>query len=177
MIINTEYYDSLLKLGKREEALEKSIGDFVATLFYNVFKEMYESIPRSGLIPETSAQRWFNEMLLYEYSKKMARRDLKPLVDMIKRHLVKKVYKDAESSRHSKEVERKSMRSDRRSQGDEHDNDAPVKGSDIGKTGEDFERSSDFEEERVHDSGRAWRVETEGVRFRQLTGSVFRYGF
>ncbi|KAF2960557.1 MULTISPECIES: rod-binding protein [Thermotoga] len=59
--------------------------EFVSDLFYRIFKEMYESIPKYDLVPETTAEKWFKEMLLQEYSKHAAEQS--PLADMVMKSL------------------------------------------------------------------------------------------
>ncbi len=122
MLINTEFYDHLLLSGKKDIAMKRSISDFVATLFYDILKRMWRSIPRSGLIPETNAERWYTDMFLFEVSKEMSRNNLRSLNEMIYRHLARKVFENVESTYSAKRIERENMRSDRRVESDEHDN-------------------------------------------------------
>jgi len=81
----------LIKQNK-EKALKKSVNEFAAYFFYQIFKEMWDSIPKSGLMPETSAEKMYRDMLLYEYSKKMMDVQMKPLSDMIYKSLAKGAY-------------------------------------------------------------------------------------
>ena len=74
------------------KTLRKATEEFVGYFFYNVFKKLWDSIPRGGLIPETSAERMFRDMLLYEYGKKVASQNAKDLTEMILKSLGKKVY-------------------------------------------------------------------------------------
>lgn len=122
MLVDTSYYDRLLRSGEERLAMNRSISDFVATLFYDVLKRMWRSIPRSGLIPETNAERWYTDMLLFEVSKKISKQDLKPLTNMIYEKLAGKVYGVGETARPAEGDTGKDVRSNRRSQGDEHYN-------------------------------------------------------
>lgn len=76
----------------QQDKLWNACSEFVGSLFYDIFKKMYESIPQSDLIPKSSGEKWFTNMLLYEYSKQAAKDDLKPLVDMIYKKLATKTY-------------------------------------------------------------------------------------
>ncbi len=75
-----------------QKALRKAAAEFAAYLFYQIFKEMQDSIPKSGLIPETNGEKFYKDMLLYEYSKKLMEMQMKPLTDMIVKSLAKKSY-------------------------------------------------------------------------------------
>ncbi len=72
--------------------LWKACSEFAGSMFYDVFKKMYESIPKSDLIPTSPAEKWYRSMLIYEYSKKAAEQDLKPLVNMVYKQIGGKVY-------------------------------------------------------------------------------------
>ncbi len=87
-------YQNLLKLDEKK-ALKKSISEFTAYFFYQIFKEMWESIPKSGLLPETSGEKFYRDMLLYEYSKKLTDSQMKSLNEMLYRSLAKKAYENA----------------------------------------------------------------------------------
>lgn len=76
----------------RNYDLKKACKEFVGNLFYEIFKKMYDAIPKSDLVPETYAEKWFKEMLFYEYSKKAADDSLKPLVEMIYKNLSREVW-------------------------------------------------------------------------------------
>ncbi len=76
----------------REKALRKSVNQFAAYFFYQIFKEMWDGIPKSGLMPETPAEKMYRDMLLYEYSKKMMDVQMKSLSDMIYKSLAKGAY-------------------------------------------------------------------------------------
>ena len=67
--------------------LRKVSEEFAAWYVYEVFKKMYDTVPKSGLLQESFGERWFREMLLQQYSLKAARTDLKDLSDMIYRSL------------------------------------------------------------------------------------------
>lgn len=77
----------------RNYDLKKACREFAGSFFYEIFKKMYDTIPKSDLVPETHAERWFKEMLLYEYSRKAAESSLKPLVDLIYRTLSRGVWR------------------------------------------------------------------------------------
>ncbi|MCD6551201.1 rod-binding protein [Thermotoga sp.] len=68
--------------------LKDASVEFVSELFYKLFKEMYDSIPKYDLIPETSAERWFREMLLHEYSRCAAEQS--SLTEMVMKSLGEK---------------------------------------------------------------------------------------
>ena len=76
----------------KEKAMRKSVNEFAAYFFYQIFKEMWDSIPKSGLIPETSAEKMYRDMILYEYSKKIMDVQMKPLSNMIYKSLAKNAY-------------------------------------------------------------------------------------
>lgn len=77
---------------KQQDKLWNACSEFVGSLFYDIFKKMYESIPQSNLIPKNSSEKWFTNMLLYEYSKQAAKDNLRPLVDKIYSKLASKAY-------------------------------------------------------------------------------------
>ncbi|PLV60340.1 rod-binding protein [Thermotoga sp. KOL6] len=72
------------------KSLRDASVEFVGDLFYKIFKEMYESIPKYDLIPETTAEKWFREMLLREYSKHAAEQS--QLTDLVLKSLGEKVF-------------------------------------------------------------------------------------
>ncbi|WP_448379400.1 rod-binding protein [Fervidobacterium sp.] len=74
-----------------QKQLRKVSEEFAAWYIYEVFKKMYSTVPKSGLIQESFGERWFREMLLQQYALKAARTDLKELSDMIYRSLGGKV--------------------------------------------------------------------------------------
>lgn len=76
----------------QQKALKKATNEFAAYLFYQIFKKMWDSIPKGGLIPESSAEKFYRDMLLYEYSKKLMDQQMKPLSDMILKALAKRAY-------------------------------------------------------------------------------------
>ena len=84
-------YQDLLKIDKKK-ALKKATEEFVSYFFYQIFKEMWNSIPKSELIPETNGQKMFRDMLLYEYSKKVASQDASNLTNLILKSLGQKTY-------------------------------------------------------------------------------------
>ncbi len=74
------------------KTLRKATEEFVGYFYYRIFKKLWDSIPRGGLIPETSAERMFRDMLLYEYGKKVASQNAKSLTDTILKSLGKRAY-------------------------------------------------------------------------------------
>ncbi|AJG41212.1 hypothetical protein TRQ7_07080 [Thermotoga sp. RQ7] len=70
--------------------LKDASVEFVSELFYKLFKEMYDSIPKYDLIPETSAEKWFKEMLLHEYAEQAAKQS--PLTEMVMKSLGGKTF-------------------------------------------------------------------------------------
>ena len=84
-------YQNLMKVD-RKKALKEATEEFVAYFFYQIFKEMWNSIPKSNLIPETTGQKMFMDMLLYEYSKKVAYQDASNLTNLILKSLGQKTY-------------------------------------------------------------------------------------
>ncbi len=87
-------YQNLIKVN-RKKALKEATEEFVSYFFYQIFKEMWNSIPKSDLIPETDGQKMFRDMLLYEYSKKVASQDASNLVNLILKSLGQKTYQNA----------------------------------------------------------------------------------
>jgi hypothetical protein len=77
---------------KSSDKLWNACADFTATIFYDVLKKMYESIPKSNLFRRTLAENWFMNMTLYEYSRQAARHELSSLTNMIYEALAKKAY-------------------------------------------------------------------------------------
>lgn len=70
-----------------QKQLKKVSEEFAAWYIYEIFKKMYDTVPKSGLIQESFGERWFREMLLQQYALKTAKTDLKDLSDMIYRSL------------------------------------------------------------------------------------------
>ncbi len=70
-----------------QKQLKKVSEEFAAWYIYEIFKKMYDTVPKSGLIQESIGERWFREMLLQQYALKTAKTDLKDLSDMIYRSL------------------------------------------------------------------------------------------
>ncbi|WP_126993230.1 rod-binding protein [Thermosipho globiformans] len=74
------------------DKLKKVSEEFVANFFFQIFRKMYDTIPKSSLIPESFGEKWFRENMLYEYSKMAAKNDLKDLSMSVYRSLGGKVY-------------------------------------------------------------------------------------
>ncbi|MCX7653482.1 MAG: rod-binding protein [Fervidobacterium sp.] len=66
-----------------QKQLRKVSEEFAAWYIYEVFKKMYNTVQKSGLIQESFGERWFREMLLQQYALKSAKTDLKDLSEMI----------------------------------------------------------------------------------------------
>ncbi|MGC9771655.1 Rod binding protein [Fervidobacterium changbaicum] len=66
-----------------QKQLRKASEEFAAWYIYEIFKKMYNTVQKSGLIQESFGERWFREMLLQQYALKAARTDLKDLSEMI----------------------------------------------------------------------------------------------
>ncbi len=83
-----------------QKQLRKVSEEFAAWYVYEVFKKMYDTVPKSGLIQETFGERWFREMLLQQYALKASKTDLKDLSEMIYRSLGgKKVSEEVNSTK------------------------------------------------------------------------------
>lgn len=67
--------------------LRKVSEEFAAWYIYEIFKKMYNTIPKSGLVQESFGERWFREMLLQQYALKAAKTDLRTISDMIYKSL------------------------------------------------------------------------------------------
>lgn len=74
------------------DKLKKVSEEFVANFFFQIFRKMYDTIPKSSLIKESFGEKWFKENLMYEYSKKAAATDLKGLSLSVYKSLGGKVY-------------------------------------------------------------------------------------
>ncbi len=70
-----------------KDALREAVDDFVSIFMAQLFKQMDESIPRSGFIEESFGQKWFREMLYDEYAKSASKQALKPLGDALYKQL------------------------------------------------------------------------------------------
>ncbi|WP_448374924.1 rod-binding protein [Fervidobacterium sp.] len=70
-----------------QKQLRKVSEEFAAWYVYEVFKKMYDTVPKSGLLQESFGERWFREMLLQQYALKASKTDLKDLSEMIYRSL------------------------------------------------------------------------------------------
>ncbi|ABR30531.1 rod-binding protein [Thermosipho melanesiensis] len=74
------------------DKLKKVSEEFVANFFFQIFRKMYDTVPKSSLIPESFGEKWFRENLLYEYSKNAVKSDLRDLTDSVYKALGGKVY-------------------------------------------------------------------------------------
>ncbi len=70
-----------------KDALREAVDDFVSIFMAQLFKQMDQSIPRSGFIEESFGQKWFREMLYDEYAKSASKQALKPLGDALYKQL------------------------------------------------------------------------------------------
>lgn len=83
---------SVSSINKGSDKLWNACADFTATIFYDIFRKMYESIPKSDLFRRTLGERWFTNMVLFEYSRQVTRNELASLTEMIYKALAKKAY-------------------------------------------------------------------------------------
>ncbi|MGC8902841.1 MAG: rod-binding protein [Fervidobacterium sp.] len=81
-----------------QNKLKKVSEEFAAWYVYEIFKKMYSTVPKSGLIQESFGERWFREILLQQYALKAARTDLKDLSEIIYKSLGGKVTKNSINS-------------------------------------------------------------------------------
>lgn len=77
---NTSYDDY-------QKQLRKASDEFASMYIYEVFKKMYDTVPKSGFLQDSFGESWFREMLLQDYALKSAKTDLKSVSDMIYRSL------------------------------------------------------------------------------------------
>jgi len=70
-----------------QKQLKKASEEFASIYVYEVFKKMYDTVPKSGFLQEGFGESWFREMLLQECALKAARTDLKSVSDMIYKSL------------------------------------------------------------------------------------------
>ncbi|MFP4461754.1 MAG: rod-binding protein [Thermotogota bacterium] len=78
-----------LNLKTQDSELKEACHDFVSILLSKVFKDMDESINRSGLTEEAYGNKWFRQMVLDEYSKEASKQSLKPLADSLYRDITR----------------------------------------------------------------------------------------
>ena len=65
----------------KKEAAETIVAQTFSKVFYSMTKSpLFEE---NKLIKESFAEKWFKEMLYVEYTKLLAKKELKPLVDSI----------------------------------------------------------------------------------------------
>ncbi|MFN3691931.1 MAG: rod-binding protein [Fervidobacterium sp.] len=101
-ILSTNNNNAGINKEEYNKQLRKVSEEFAAWYVYEVFKKMYDTVPKSGFIQESFGERWFREMLLQQYAAKSTRSDLKDLADMIYKSLGGKNYlEDINSSRNS----------------------------------------------------------------------------
>lgn len=79
---------SLNSLNTNSYNLTSASVDFLSTIFSKVFKEMYESTQTSSLLPKSPTEKWFNQMLIEEYTRAVCRQSFKPLVKQIEKALM-----------------------------------------------------------------------------------------
>jgi 23S rRNA (adenine-N6)-dimethyltransferase len=65
---------------------EDVAAELVGSVFSKVFKDMYNSDAfESDLLPKSNTEKWFKDMLIDQYSIKIAKNNMKPLInDIIK---------------------------------------------------------------------------------------------
>jgi len=78
-----------LKNTEKDE-LRESVDDFVSVLVSKLFKDMYNSIPKSEFSSEGFGDKWFKEMLIDEYAKKIAKENMKSIGDVIYKQVANK---------------------------------------------------------------------------------------
>lgn len=83
---------SVSSINRSSDKLWNACADFTATVFYDIFRKMYESIPKSNLFRRTLGEQWFTNMVLFEYSRQVTRNELASLTEMIYKALAKKAY-------------------------------------------------------------------------------------
>ncbi|KAF2961622.1 rod-binding protein [Fervidobacterium sp. 2310opik-2] len=86
-LLNADNVNNSKDIENYQKQLRKVSEEFAAWYIYEIFKKMYDTVPKSGLIQESFGERWFREMLLQQYALKTAKTDLKDLSDMIYRSL------------------------------------------------------------------------------------------
>ncbi len=72
-----------------DNELKEACHDFVSILLSKVFKDMDESINRSGLTEEAYGSKWFRQMVLDEYAKEASKQSLKPLANSLYRDITR----------------------------------------------------------------------------------------
>jgi len=72
-----------------DASLKEACHDFVSILLAKVFKDMDESINRSGLTEEAYGNKWFRQMVLDEYAKEASKQSLKPLANSLYRDITR----------------------------------------------------------------------------------------
>ncbi len=72
-----------------DTTLKEACHDFVSILLAKVFKDMDESINRSGLTEEAYGNKWFRQMVLDEYAKEASKQSLKPLANSLYRDITR----------------------------------------------------------------------------------------
>lgn len=70
-----------------QKQLRKASDEFASMYIYEVFKKMYDTVPKSGFLQDSFGESWFREMLLQDYALKSAKTDLKSISDMIYRSI------------------------------------------------------------------------------------------
>jgi len=78
-----------LKVKQQDAELKEACHDFVSILLSKVFKDMDESINRSGLTDEAYGSKWFRQMVLDEYAKEASKQSLKPLANSLYRDITR----------------------------------------------------------------------------------------
>lgn len=86
-LLNADSVNNSKDIENYQKQLRKVSEEFAAWYIYEIFKKMYDTVPKSGLIQESFGERWFREMLLQQYALKTAKTDLKDLSDMIYKSL------------------------------------------------------------------------------------------
>jgi Rod binding domain-containing protein len=85
-----------------QKQLRKTSDEFASMYIYEVFKKMYDTVPKRGFLQDSFGESWFREMLLQDYALKSAKTDLKSISDMIYKSLGgEETSQDSENSQNS----------------------------------------------------------------------------
>ncbi|AEX85405.1 hypothetical protein XO10_04720 [Marinitoga sp. 1135] len=63
---------------------EEVAAELVSSVFSKVFKDMYNSKAfENTLLPKSNTEKWFNDMIIDQYSVLIAKNNMKPLINDI----------------------------------------------------------------------------------------------
>lgn len=89
-----------------QKQLRKASDEFASMYIYEVFKKMYDTVPKSGFLQDSFGESWFREMLLQDYALKSAKTDLKSVSDMIYKSIGgEETSQDSENSQDSQTLQ------------------------------------------------------------------------